>query len=380
MEFSKVNTENNDVIKFTRQKDYEFVKELGAGACGKTVLLYDPQINEHFVCKKYSPYSDAVKETLFKNFLHEIKLLHLINHFNIVRVFSYFVYPENHLGYILMEHINGSDIATYISQFPENIDHVFIQAVKGFCYLEENKILHRDIRPQNLLVNENGILKIIDFGFGKQIHTSNDFNKSITLNWWCEPPEDFSEGNYSYSTEIYFLGKLFEKLILENNVEHFGYKSLLKKMCSIKLENRMQSFAELSKEIITGRFDGIPFSEEEISTYRSFSTLLVGCFSKIESKTTYINEVEKIEAAIENLYRNTMLEEFLPDNVALCRCFIGGDYFYRRTNTVPVSDVKAFLDLLRISSKEKKNIIIRNIHSKMDSITRYDEPYSDIPF
>lgn len=376
-----MNSEYHDIVKFTRQKDYELVKELGAGACGKTVLLYDPQINEHFVCKKYSPYSETVKESLFKNFLHEIKLLHQINHSNIVRVFNYFVYPENHLGYIVMEHINGTDIASYVSQYPENINHIFSQSVKGFCYLEENKILHRDIRPQNLLVNENGILKIIDFGFGKQIHTSTDFNKSITLNWWCEPPEDFSEGSYSYSTEVYFLGKLFEKLILENKVEHFGYKTLLKKMCSPKSENRIPSFTDLAKEMLTGRFDGIPFSEEEISTYRSFSIYLVDSFSKIESKTTYIHEVEKIEASIEDLYRNTMLEEFLPHNVALCRCFTGGAYFYQKSNEVPVSTVKSFLDLLRVSSKEKKNIIIRNIHSKLDSIKRYDEPTSDeIPF
>lgn len=376
-----MNSENNDIIKFTRQKDYELVKELGGGACGKTVLLYDRQIDEHFVCKKYSPYSDAVREELFKNFVHEIKLLHQINHSNIVRVFSYFIYPGNHLGYILMEHIIGSDISSYIRAYPENINQVFSQSVSGFCYLEEKQILHRDIRPQNLMVNDSGILKIIDFGFGKQINSSTDFNKSITLNWWCEPPEDFSEGSYNFSTEIYFLGKLFEKLILENKIEHFGYKPLLKKMCSMNPQNRIQSFIEIEKEMIVGRFDGIPFTDDEISIYRTFSSYLTDCFSKIERKTTYFNEVEKIEASIEELYRNTMLEEHLPNNVALCRCFANGAYYFQRSSAIPVSSMKSFLDLLRSSSKEKKNILLRNIHSKLDAIKRYDEPTNDeIPF
>jgi serine/threonine-protein kinase len=48
--------QENEVISFLRKRDYRFVRELGQGACGKTVLLYDDQIEEYFVCKKYLPY------------------------------------------------------------------------------------------------------------------------------------------------------------------------------------------------------------------------------------------------------------------------------------------------------------------------------------
>jgi hypothetical protein len=50
-----------DEITFLRKHDYRFVRELGAGACGRTVLLHDPEIDEHFVCKKYAPLA-ALKE------------------------------------------------------------------------------------------------------------------------------------------------------------------------------------------------------------------------------------------------------------------------------------------------------------------------------
>ena len=83
----------NQIIKFIRQKDYVLVKEIGRGGFGQTVLLKDEVIDSLFVCKKYTPYYPELKEEYFKNFVHEIKLLHLISHSNIVRVFNYYLYP-----------------------------------------------------------------------------------------------------------------------------------------------------------------------------------------------------------------------------------------------------------------------------------------------
>jgi serine/threonine-protein kinase len=78
-----------DIVRFLRNRDYKLIKELGQGACGKTVLLVDDQIDQYFVCKKYSPYEESEREILFKNFVREIKLLHLLQHDNLVRVFNY---------------------------------------------------------------------------------------------------------------------------------------------------------------------------------------------------------------------------------------------------------------------------------------------------
>jgi hypothetical protein len=71
-------TRTNELVSFIRRRDYRLVRELGQGACGKTVLLYDDQIDEHFVCKKYLPYSESQRETLYANFVREIKLLHQV--------------------------------------------------------------------------------------------------------------------------------------------------------------------------------------------------------------------------------------------------------------------------------------------------------------
>jgi len=77
-------------------------------------LLYDDQIGQHFVCKKYVPHSESSREELFKGFVREIKLLHQIHHNNIVRVFNYYIYPDRFAGYILMEFVDGFEIDEYI--------------------------------------------------------------------------------------------------------------------------------------------------------------------------------------------------------------------------------------------------------------------------
>ena len=201
------------IIQFLRTRDYRFIKELGQGACGKTVLLHDDLINERFVCKKYVPLAEADRQTLCSNFVREIKLLHQVAHRNVVRVFNYYLYPRELAGFILMEFVEGADIEEYLAEFPEKINELFLQVVNGFSYLEGNNILHRDIRPQNILVRNDGIVKIIDLGFGKLIENSRDFDKSISLNWWCEPPKEFGDGVYDFSTEVYFVWNLFSQII-----------------------------------------------------------------------------------------------------------------------------------------------------------------------
>lgn len=372
----------NRVIEFLRKKDFKFIEDIGEGAFGKTILLKDEIINELFVCKKYSPAHEAHKEQFFDNFKNEIKLLHLLYHKNIVRVFNYYLYPEQYTGYILMEHVNGLNIEEYLQNNPENLNEVFTQTIDGFKYLEDNNILHRDIRPYNLLVNKDGIVKVIDFGFGKKVHYETDYEKSISLNWWCEPPMDFREHKYNFQTEIYFIGKLFEKIILENEIEHFNYRELLERMVAKKPEERIVSFNECYKSILLKGNEEIDFSYHEIESYRSFSESLAGTLTKIEHGTRYIDDVNEVIQKIDELYKRTMLEECLPENSLLLRCFLKGSYYFRKNNYIYVTVLHDFIKILKETSVAKKKIILNNLHTRLDAIQRYStlDDEDDIPF
>lgn len=284
------------VIPFLRKRDYVFVKVLGQGACGQTVLLRDDIIGGDFVCKKYLPFAESHRQELFRGFLREIKLLHEVHHANVVRVFNYYVYPENFTGYILMEYIAGHDIEEHLRQKPETANDLFVQALDGFTYLEKQGILHRDIRPLNILVREDGVLKIIDLGFGKQVERPSDFNKSISLNWWCEPPSDFGIGKYDHATEVYFVGKLFEKFVVELELDDFKYKSLLARMCQRDPSKRIQSFADARAELDRQHADEITFYGQERSAYMAFANAVTKHLTKIEAGTKYRDDPPQIRS------------------------------------------------------------------------------------
>jgi len=372
------------IVEFIRKKDFVLKQELGQGACGRTVLLYDGVIDEQFVCKKFSPIHESLRDEFFKNFVREIKLLHLLNHQNVVRVFNYYLYPEQLTGYILMEYVQGFDIEDYLSKYPEDVNEVFVQTIEGFAHLENNQILHRDIRPQNVMVAEGGAVKIIDFGFGKQTFNLDDFGKSITLNWWCEPPPEFKESIYNYKTEVYFVGKLFEKIITDRKIEHFKHMSLLGRMCASNPTIRIASFSEVRKELLSEKFLDIGFDDSELDTYRNFSHSLHSALTKIERDTKYYDDTGEIQTKLEECYKRVMLEEYVPDSSLVISCFVNGQYYYNTSYSFGVEILRAFLELYRSSSREKKNIIIGNIQTKLDAVRRYDQPFNkfddDIPF
>lgn len=377
---------SKEIIQFLRKRDYKWVKELGKGACGLTVLLLDDYINEKFVCKKYVPYEETQRKELFANFVRETKLLHQVYHQNVVRVFNYYLYPEEYSGYILMEYVEGMHVEKYLQNAPEKINEIFIQAIHGFGYLERHKILHRDIRPANILVRNDGVLKIIDLGFGKQISDSKDFDKSVSLNLWCEPPNEFVDAIYDYSTEVYFVGKLFSQIIHEEEITHFEYASTLKQMCNRDPFFRISSFIEIEQILQSNKFYEIEFSEHELTAYREFSDALNKYISKIQHGATYKDDASKIQRELEGVYRNTMLETLVPEPNEVVICFLNGSYYFRNRANFPVSALRAFLHLLKSSSIEKKRIILANLNTKMNAITRYKEPdlepdeEDDIPF
>lgn len=102
-----------EIITFSKPKKYEFVKILGSGGTGQTILMQDATINNFFVCKKYVPQQKEYTDAFYTRFVDEIKIMYSLFDPHIVRIFDYHLYPEEKTGFIIMEYVNGHDIDEY---------------------------------------------------------------------------------------------------------------------------------------------------------------------------------------------------------------------------------------------------------------------------
>ena len=125
------------------------------------------------------------------------------------------------------------------------------------------------------------------------------------------------------------------------------------------------------------------FNDEEIEIYRDFAEQLSRLISNIDKDTKYYYDIEVIQKKLSDLYKNVMLEKYIPENNKLIRCFINGMYRYWSNAEFDTDYLKKFIKLLKSCNNEKKNIVLNNLHSRFDGIERVDNELvgdDEIPF
>jgi serine/threonine-protein kinase len=383
---------NGDIVLFLKQKDYIMVNnDLGGGSFGKTVLLQDPFIDELFVAKKYEPEYKEIKEKFYKNFLDEIKILHKLNHRNIVRIYNYYAYEDIFTGYILMEFIDGTDIGKYINKFtgiwdPISLDDLFIQLIDGFCYIEENSIIHRDIREGNILIDKTGTVKIIDFGigkmFGKEAGGSDSLVSEINRTGLDALPYEYYEGVYSSHTDMFYLAELFNRLLQgadDPDSLDFSYQDILDKMMEIKPENRYATFTEVKEAIGNRDFVNMEISQKDKDTYQKFSNLVFRALISFTDEQKFNYDANAFITKIKKALRDNLFEDVIQKNADVINSIVTGSYSYNNDIDIPRPAVKGFLDWFKASTPQSQKLILTNLISKLSAIAIVEkEP--ELPF
>ena len=215
------------------------------------------------------------------------------------------------------------------------------------------------------------------------VQQPDDFDKSISLNWWCELPSEFTQQTYDFSTEVYFVGKLFERLLQQQQLENFKHSSLLARMCQRDPQDRIATFADVQRQLTKQVEEHVDFSASEKQAYKKFADEFASHVTSLESGVKYNGDLERLRTRLDEIYRASMLEDVLPDCAPVLRCFLTGTYYYKKTGFTTRA-LRDFLNLLNYAPPAKQRVALANLHTRLDAVERYTKPKptddDDIPF
>jgi HAMP domain-containing protein len=148
---------------------YDIQEAIGAGGMGVVYRAFDREVGETVAIKALRPELDKFDPTLLDRFKQELRLARRITHRNVVRTFD--IGELDGIYYITMEYVHGTTVATLIREAGRLAVPAALTIGKQICraleVAHEEGIVHRDIKPQNLLVDPTGFLKVMDFGIAR---------------------------------------------------------------------------------------------------------------------------------------------------------------------------------------------------------------------
>lgn len=375
--------EPGKIVEFDRKKYFKHIRPLGSGGTGDTFLFKDETTDSLFAIKKYSPKGTNDIGENYDRFIQEVKILFNISNPNIVRIYNYYLYPENKWGYLQMEYIDGVPIDRYSPFSGKGWNEIFIDSINAFLYLENNNILHRDIRPENILVDVNGNIKIIDFGFGKKLDSIKNFAGSIFLNWPVSerPLEIENDHIYTIQSEIYFIGKLFSYINLETSDESFRFYHVIRKMTEIDPKNRYESFFDVINDVYNKDFLDIDFRENEKEIYQEFVSRIIFIIGEFKDNLKMERDVGKILQRMHAIISKNILEEYIQNSLDVLQVFMSHSYTYYSGHQISLLIFKEFYQFLLKLPHRKQQVVLDNLHNRLSLIKVVpDVSMDDVPF
>ena len=282
---------------------YLIGRVLGQGGFGITYIGRDLRLDLKVAVKEYFPSGYANRNNTFsteititdksqekfiesgkQKFLNEARVMAKFDkETGIVNVKDFF--ECNKTAYIVMEYLEGQDLRTYLLQHTFRPDDIFERmkpVLKSLRKIHEKNIVHRDISPDNIMILEDGTLKLMDFGAARMVDINDQKSVSIILKAGYAPEEQYrSKGKQGPWTDIYALCATIYKCITgktpEDSLERSSvlfsqrediiewpselgieiserYERVLKKGMQVQQRNRFQSIKEM-EDAIAGTAD-----------------------------------------------------------------------------------------------------------------------------
>lgn len=206
--------------KFEVDKRYKIIEPMSHGAYGIVCSAEDKEIGEKVAVKKIEGVFEHI--TITKRTLRELRILRHLQHENLMQVKNIFITgakSEFEEIYVVSELMETDLASTLRSSQPLSDDHCqffLYQILRGMKYVHSAQVIHRDLKPRNLLVNSNCDLKICDFGLARVRFSDKEWvcpmTEYVCTRWYRAPEVLCSWTDYSGAIDIWSIGCILAEM------------------------------------------------------------------------------------------------------------------------------------------------------------------------
>ena len=192
---------------------YEILEKIGSGGMAEVFKGKDHKLNR-FVAVKVLKDEFVEDKNFVRKFKEEAQAAAGLAHPNIVNVYD--VGDEQNINYIVMELVEGITLKTYIEKkgrlTVKEATSIAIQMGAGLELAHNNQIVHRDIKPQNIIISREGKVKVTDFGIAKSVSSNTNTSDAMGSVHYTSPEQ--ARGGYSDAkSDIYSMGIVMYEMV-----------------------------------------------------------------------------------------------------------------------------------------------------------------------
>jgi serine/threonine-protein kinase len=204
---------------------YKYVQKIGKGAFGTVLLMEDTVVDERLILKFLNP-NVSQDEEMMKRFVHELRYSRKITHRNVIRIYDFLFIRGNYA--ISMEYFPSHTLGHEVNEKPLPLPKAVRYATDictGMAVAHQQGIIHRDLKPANVLIDETGLVKIVDFGVAAaQLEGDTQLTKTgyVIGSPKYMAPEQILGKKVDERADIYSLGVILYEMLTGEPPYHRG--------------------------------------------------------------------------------------------------------------------------------------------------------------